>query len=221
MKVEGNYTFEAPREMVYQLLQDPEVLAKTIPGCEQLNRVAEHEYETALAVTVGPIKGQFKAKIVLSDFNPPEGYKMEINATGPAGFVNGTGVVHLEELEALTLMSYQGDAQFGGRIVSVGQRLLDTTAKSLTRQSLESMNQHIQAKVSLNQTGKGDDQAVELKSPTQAEFATGVAKGVLDDLLPPERRPLLIGAGLALAVLTFLLLRPRRKPTNKEATAHE
>jgi carbon monoxide dehydrogenase subunit G len=189
------------------------VLAKTIPGCEQLNRVAEHEYETALSVTVGPIKSQFKAKIVLSDLNPPQSYKMEINANGPAGFAKGTGLVQLEELEALTLMSYQGDAQFGGRIVSVGQRLLDTTAKSLTRQSLESMNQYIQARVSLNQADSSSDldQPIEIKGPTQTEFATSVAKGVLEELIPPERRPLLIGAGLALAALTFLLLRPRRK----------
>jgi carbon monoxide dehydrogenase subunit G len=208
VKVEGSYTFEAPREMTYDMLQDPEVLTKIIPGCEQLNKVGENEYEAALEISVGPIKGKFKGKVLLSDLNRPESYKMEVNGTGQAGFVKGTGLVKLEDQGASTLMNYEGDAQVGGRIASVGQRFVESAAKALIKQSLENVNQHVQAH---QQAKVADAPAPEIKAPTQVEFATGVAKEVAKDLVPPSRRPLVIGAGVGLAVLAFILLRPRRK----------
>lgn len=212
MKVEGNYTFEAPRETVYDMLQDPEVLAKIIPGCEQLNKVGDNEYEAALEISVGPVKGKFKGKVVLSDLNRPESYKMEINGTGQAGFVKGIGLVKLDDQGASTPMNYEGDAQVGGRIASVGQRFVESAAKALIKHSLENVNQYIQAH---QQAKEADAPPPEIKAPTQVEFATGVAKEVAKDLVPPNRRPLLIGAGLGLAALAIILLRPRRKKEKK------
>lgn len=150
MKIDGSYTFEAPRETVFQMLQDPEVLAKIIPGCEQLDLVGENEYEAALEINVGPVKGKFKGKVVLSNLQPPQSYQMEVTGKGAPGFVKGTAQVRLEEQSAAnlaTVMSYEGDAQVGGRIASVGQRLVESAAKAMIKQSLEGVNQYVTARI--------------------------------------------------------------------------
>ncbi len=216
MKLDGTYTFDAPRTMVFEMLQDPEVLAKIIPGCEELKLIGDNEYEAVLDISVGPVKSQFKGKVSLADLNPPESYTMHIDGKGAAGFVKGVGHVKLTEQETATLMSYEGDAQVGGRIVSVGQRLLDSAAKSLTRQSLDNVNKFILASIEAQKAPTTIAEAapppIEFKAPSQVEFATGVAKGVIEDLVPPDRRPLLIAGGVGLMLLiVFLLIRGRGK----------
>lgn len=245
MKVEGSHVFEAPRETVYEMLQNPEVLAKIIPGCEQLNRISDTEYNAALEISVGPVKGKFKGKVVLSEQNPFDSYTMAVNGQGMSGFVNGVGKVSLSDHEnATTMMSYLGDAQIGGRIASVGQRLVDSAAKALIRQSLEGVDQYIKAymdalaeaqaqpepvaaaAVATSMTESATDPVEqpqpqttvkvvmpEIKPPSQTEFAAGVVKGTLDDLIPKERRPLLIGAGIVLIAIVLLSRRnsSRRK----------
>ncbi len=214
--------------MVYTMLQDPEVLSKIIPGCEELKLVSENNYTAELQISVGPVKSHFKGHVSVSDMVPPESYQMNIDGQGQAGFVKGIGHVKLEEQgDTTTLMTYEGDAQVGGRIVSVGSRLLDSTAKALTRQSLENANQHIKARLLVQQApvaSPADAQAspeaaqpaaapvsvpVELKAPSQIEFASGVAKDVIADLVPPDRRPILIGGGVVLLLLLFIVLRRR------------
>jgi len=224
VKLEGNYTFTAPRGMVFTLLQDPEVLAKIIPGCEELTKVADNEYEAALEISVGPIKGKFKGKVILSDLNEPESYTMEVSGNGAPGFVKGTGHVKLAEEGESTLMSYQGDAQVGGEIASVGQRLVESAAKALIKQSLEGVklyiNAHQAAQIAAASTPEAAPDAPvvltppvipQFQAPSQVEFATGVAKDVVNDLIPSNRRPLVIAGGVGLAVLAFLMLRPRKK----------
>ncbi len=225
MKLEGNYTFSAPRSMVFSLLQDPEVLAKIIPGCEELTKVGDNQYEAALEISVGPIKGKFKGKVNLSDINDPESYTMEVTGNGAPGFVKGTGHVKLEDEGQTTLMSYQGDAQVGGKIASVGQRLVESAAKALIKQSLEGVNLYINAHMAAQTAAaeiletpeepeviKAPPPAVpQFQAPSQVEFATGVAKDVVNDLIPANRRPLLIAGGVGLAFLLFLRFRPRKK----------
>jgi uncharacterized protein len=219
VKIAGNYTFEADRETVFDILQDPEVLSKIIPGCEQLTKVKDNEYDAALEINVGPVKGKFKSKVLLSNLAPPESYTMEVSGNGPTGFLKGTGHVRLEAQDANTLMTYDGDAQVGGRIASVGQRLVESTAKALIKQSLEGVNQFIKVKVQAqNQPAEASAETVvtpapvaEYKPPSQMEFATGVAKEVVTDLVPPNRRPLIIGGAIAVAALVFLLRRRNKK----------
>ncbi len=218
MKIDGTYTFEAPRETVFQMLQDPEVLAKIIPGCEQLDLVGENEYEAALEINVGPVKGKFKGKVLLTDLQPPQSYHMEVTGKGGPGFVKGTAQVRLEEQSAAnlaTVMSYEGDAQVGGRIASVGQRLVESAAKAMIKQSLEGVNQYVAARIQTQNQVEPTAEPVpipEIKAPSQVEFATGVAKEVITDFVPPQRRPLTIGVGLVLLVLIlYLVFRPRRK----------
>jgi hypothetical protein len=211
MKLEGSYTFDAPRDEVWGALLDPEVLSKALPGCESLERVGDNEYKATLNVRVGPVQGQFSGSVSLSDLNPPASYRMKVSGQGAAGFVNGEGQVTLEAQNGATVMHYTGDAQVGGRIASVGQRLLDSSAKSITRQGLESLDRQIQARRPTTTPEAGEPVPPEPVTPTQTQVAATVAKDVASDvareLIPPERRPILIGILVIIAIIVYWLLR--------------
>lgn len=217
MKIEGTYTFDAARDVVWQAFLDPEILAKTLPGCEKLEQVDENEYKGVIKVKVGPVQGQFQGAVSLSDLQPPEGYHMQVNGRGPAGFVNGEGNIKLEDQGETTLLHYTGTAQVGGRIASVGQRLIDSTSKALIRQALESLHSQVQTKQQVSQpeapaaVKRTASPSLEypgghlrLEAPSQTQFAVDVARDVLDDLIPPEKRSTLIVAVLGvLAIFLF------------------
>jgi carbon monoxide dehydrogenase subunit G len=143
MKVEGNYTFSAPREQVWQILQDPDALARVTPGCESLTQVADNEYEAVLRMRVGPVDGTYNGKIVLYDLQPPEHFKLKVNGQGNAGFLQGEGTLDLEEQNGSTLLKYQGETQVGGRVANVGQRLLGSVANHLINQGLKRLEAEI------------------------------------------------------------------------------
>ena len=146
MKLEGTYTFDAPCEVVWQALLDPEVLGRVMPGGEALEKIGENEYKAVLKIRVGPVQGQFEGLVTLLDINPPESYRMQVSGKGAPGFMKGEGQVRLEDQGSSTLMHYSGEAQVGGRIASVGQRLLESSAKALTRQSLDGLHEQIKAR---------------------------------------------------------------------------
>ncbi len=148
MELSGTYTFDTPREVVWQALMDPEVLASVMPGCEKLEQSGENEYQGVLKIKVGPVQGEFQGTVRLADLHAPESFRLSVDGKGAPGFMKGEGEVHLEAQGALTVMHYAGKAQVGGRIASVGQRLLDSTAKSITRQSLEGLHAQVKARMS-------------------------------------------------------------------------
>lgn len=203
MKLDGTYIFDAPRDAVWQALLDPNVLAKVMPGCEKLEQVGENEYKGALKIRVGPVQGQFEGLVNLSDINAPQSYRMQIDGKGAPGFMKGVGEVRLEDQGASTLMHYSGEAQVGGRIASVGQRLLDSSAKALTRQSLDGLHEQIKARTQASAAHHAEEalvgappQTAETNPPSQIEFALGVTKHLVDDLVPAPQRPKLIAAAL-------------------------
>lgn len=143
MELEGTYTFDAPQKVVWDALMDPEVLAKVMPGCEKLEEIEENKYQGVLKIKVGPVQGKFQGVITLSDVNAPDTYTLNVDGKGAPGFMKATGNVKLNSEGNSTVMQYDGTAQVGGRIASVGQRLLDSTAKALTRQSLDNLDKQI------------------------------------------------------------------------------
>lgn len=145
MKIQGSHTFDAPRERVWRALLDPEVLARTLPGCEKLERVGETDYRGVLNVQVGPVKGQFQGTLQLSDLVPLEGYHMKLDGKGPAGFMTGQGDLRLAGEGGSTTLTYDIDTQVGGRVASVGQRLMESSARSITRQGLEGLARELAA----------------------------------------------------------------------------
>ncbi|HEX6864675.1 MAG TPA: carbon monoxide dehydrogenase subunit G, partial [Thermoanaerobaculia bacterium] len=205
MKIQGTHTFDAPRERVWRAILDPAVLARTLPGCEKLERVGENEYQGALNVQVGPVKGQFQGTLLLSDIQPLESYHMKLDGKGPAGFMKGEGDLRLSDAGSETTLTYDIDSQVGGRVAAVGQRLLESSAKSITRQGLEGLARELAA---MGETEVASAPPPPPVQPTQAEIAARVAGDVARDLVPPEKRPWLIGGALlALAVVVFLLVR--------------
>ncbi len=153
VKLQGQHSFPAPREVVWQALVDPQILARTLPGAERLVAVGENRFEGQINLKVGPVQGQFAGSVELSEVRPLEGYRLELKGQGATGFVEGAGRVWLEGGEGgledgddgSTTLHYDIDSQIGGRIAGVGQRLLDSSAKVLTRQALEGLGRQIEA----------------------------------------------------------------------------
>ena len=223
MNLGGEYIFDAPQEMVWRALQDPEVLSSVMPGGEDFMGVGENEYEGILNIRVGPVMGKFSGKIKLSDIVEPTSYTISVDGKGTPGFVKATGRMLLSGQNGTTHMSYEGSAQIGGRIASVGQRLMDASAKSIVRQSLEGLNDYLKFQVSAESaaevagaTGASEDEVTQVqapapvsnyKPPSQKSVAVNVAKDVAGDLVPSRYRPIAIGlVAIIIVVILFLIL---------------
>jgi carbon monoxide dehydrogenase subunit G len=134
MKIEGTHSVNAPRERVYESLTDPEVLQRCIPGCERLEKTAENTYSATIRAGIGAIKGVFTGTVRLEDMRPPEHYRIVVEGKGGPGFLKGSGDLDLEEQAEGTMIKYTGDLQLGGTIASVGQRMIQGTAKMMASQ---------------------------------------------------------------------------------------
>lgn len=209
MELAGEYTFNAPREAVWEAIMDPEVLANILPGCERLEKVSDTEYRGVLNVRIGPVQGKFNGKVLLSDMNEPESFHIDIDGKGAAGFINGGGDARLDVIDDNTVLTYSGEAQVGGRIASVGQRLVETSAKSIVRQALESLDRNIQARMEPEPevvVGVAAPAPQIAPPPSQMELAVGVTKDLYDEFVPEDRRPMVMGAISALAILVAFLI---------------
>lgn len=134
MKIEGSYTIKAPRELLYQLMIDPEILRRCVPGCQSLDAAGDGSYKMTLKAGVGSIKGAFTGSIRLDEMREPEHYKMIVDAKGAPGFLKGEGLIDLVEQGEETLVNYSGEVNVGGTIASVGQRMVQSTAKMMAGQ---------------------------------------------------------------------------------------
>jgi carbon monoxide dehydrogenase subunit G len=198
MRLEGEYIFDGPREEVWQIVRDPEVLATALPGTQSLEQVSENEYAGKMHIRIGPVSGVFAGKIVVSDEVPPESCTLTVEGRGAPGFGNGTGYIRLfEQEDGKTLVQYEGDMQVGGRIAGVGQRLIDTASRSMIGQGLESLNNALKARMQAEEEGV----EVEYVPPSEAEFAAAVARDVAREMLPPPQT-----MGIILAVVAAILL---------------
>ena len=200
MKIEGEYVFNGPREEVWKLVRDPEVLATALPGTQSLEQVGENEYEGAMNVRIGPVAGAFSGRIVVSNEVAPESCTLSVEGRGKPGFAKGTGDVHLlDQGDGTTLMKYEGEMQIGGRLASVGQRLIDTASKSMIRQGLDALNEALEARVSAKATGQEE---IEYEAPSEAEFAAAVARDMAGEMLSSARaRIILIVLAIAIVIV--------------------
>jgi len=141
LKISGSYTLPFARERVYQLLQDPEVLAQCMPGTDHLAKIGLDEYEMKMKMVISAVQGLFAGKIRVADQKPPEQFRLLVEGSGKVGFLNGEGVLTLVLSDASTEVRYEGEVQVGGVIAGVGQRLLDTTAKLVIRKFFEKLTE--------------------------------------------------------------------------------
>jgi len=131
MKIDGTHRINAPRERVYALLTDPEVLRRCIPGCESLEKIEENAYAATLKAGVGMVKGTFKGNVKLEEMRRPEHYRLAVDGKGGPGFVKGTGDFDLEDQDGATLIRYTGEMQVGGTIAGIGQRMIQGAARMM------------------------------------------------------------------------------------------
>ncbi|MBV9735555.1 MAG: carbon monoxide dehydrogenase subunit G [Acidisphaera sp.] len=135
MDMTGERRIPAPREKVWNALNDPQVLKASIPGCETLEKVSDTEYRATAAVKIGPIAARFTGKVQLSDIDPPSGYTISGEGQGGvAGFAKGGAAVRLADAADGTLLTYEVKAQVGGKIAQLGARLVDASARSMAEQ---------------------------------------------------------------------------------------
>lgn len=145
MKLEGTYTIDAPRDVVWNLLNDPDALARALPGCERLTRTGDNTFEGAISIGIASIKSSYAGTVALSELVPPESYRMDVEGRGKGGFVNGHGRIALRELSGATELTISGDAQVGGPIAVVGQRLLDAAARKVLKEFVAALGNEARA----------------------------------------------------------------------------
>ena len=148
MKINGEYTFDGPREEVWKMLRDPDMLVQALPGTKSLKQTGENEYQGELQVRIGPIAGSFGGKLTISNEKPMESLTLTVEGTGKIGFVKGSGdVVFVDIGGSKTTIKYSGEIQIGGKVASVGQRLFDTVSKSMIDQGLGKLNEILKQRV--------------------------------------------------------------------------
>ena len=132
MTMNGECELPVTRETVWEKLNDPATLKACIPGCEQLDKLSDTEFQAVATTKIGPVKARFKGKVTLSDLDPPNSYKISGQGDGGiAGFATGGATVKLEPKDGGTLLSYAVEAQIGGKLAQLGQRLVNGAAKKL------------------------------------------------------------------------------------------
>ena len=130
MDFTGEYKIPASRDKVWEALNDPEVLRQCIDGCEELIKDSNTQFSAKVTAKVGPVKAKFIGKVTLSDINPPNGYTISGEGQGGvAGFAKGGASVNLNSAESETILTYQAKAEVGGKLASIGSRLVEGVAK--------------------------------------------------------------------------------------------
>ena len=132
MEMKGTHLIPAPKETVWDALNDPDVLRECITGCKELEKKSDTELSATVVAKVGPVKATFKGEVTLKNLNPPNSYSIVGEGKGGiAGFAKGGADVVLTDAEGGTQLDYEVDAKVGGKLAALGSRLIDSTAKKL------------------------------------------------------------------------------------------
>ena len=213
VELTGEYEFPVSPEVLWDAFQDPDLLARVLPGCQKMEKVDDHEFKGNIKLSVGPVQGAFQGTVIYSELQPPESLSLVVNARGPSGIVNGEGALTLTATETGTLLKYQGEGKVGGRMASVSQRLMESSAKAITKQSLQSLEKQVAPQVEEEVAGKTAVSTDSPQSPisdspaapSQTEFMLGVTREVVEDYIPdPTHRKLLAGAAIMLAMFAMM-----------------
>ncbi|MCX8505841.1 MAG: carbon monoxide dehydrogenase subunit G [Alphaproteobacteria bacterium] len=169
MEIIDSRRIAAPRKLVWDSLNDPEILRQSIPGCQSLSKTSEHEMEAVVAVKIGPVSANFKGKVTLSNLVPPESYQIDGEGSGGvAGFAKGGAKIRLEaEGEDATTLHYTITAQIGGKLAQLGARLVEGTARSLAGDFFEKFNDLIAANAPESKTKSSKLAVSDLRVPVQ------------------------------------------------------
>ena len=143
MELSGAYPFAAPPLVVWSALNDPEILAACLPGCEKLEALGDDRFRAELAMSVAAISGRYNVTVAITEKDPPLSYRLKVEGSGKAGFMKGDAVVHLQEDAGATLVSVNGSGEVGGLIARVGQRLLGSVSKMMMDRFFEALKNRV------------------------------------------------------------------------------
>jgi len=142
LKIGGTYSLPITRERAYEILQDPAVLARCMPGTQELVKIGPDEYEMKMKMVISAVQGLFAGKVRIADQKPPEQFRLIVEGSGKVGFMRGDGLLTLQTGSS-TEVHYEGEVHVGGVIAGVGQRLLDTTSKIIIRKFFEKLTEAV------------------------------------------------------------------------------
>ena len=160
MKLSGSYQINLEKQKVWEALNDPEILKKTIPGCEKFKKNSDTEFSATATNKIGPFNASFTGNIELKDLNPPHSYKISGSGNSPVGFASGEAEVKLEDENGGTKLIYTVEANVGGKIAQVGSRLIDMTAKKMADIFFGKFSELVSNKTDILKTEKDSDARV-------------------------------------------------------------
>ena len=144
MKITGETLIPAPREAVWQALNDPAILKQAIPGCESLEQTSDNSFKAVVSSRIGPIAARFNGAVRLSDLDPPNSYTLTGEGSGgAAGNAKGIAKVRLEPGQGGTRLIYDVDAQISGKLAQIGSRVIEAAAKMLAGQFFDRLGQAV------------------------------------------------------------------------------
>jgi len=171
MQFTGSFTVPAPRQRVWEGLNDPDLLRQCIPGCEELTRLSATEFEGKIVAKVGPVKASFAGKVTLADLDPPNGYTISGEGKGGvAGFAKGGAKVRLTDDGPGTKLDYTVDASVGGKLAQIGSRLIEGSVNQTAEQFFARFGELVSA-------GQATAAAATAETASATEAAASVASG--------------------------------------------
>ena len=144
MKIEGTYTFQAPQERVWEVLNNPEYLQKALPGCEKLEETEPGKFDFYLKIGIAAVKGKYKGKMEIADPQPPNKVRLVGEGKGLPGYVKGEAVISLTTQGNETQVAYDGDVQVGGLLAGIGQRMIGGVAKMMLEHFFKNVEKVLQ-----------------------------------------------------------------------------
>jgi hypothetical protein len=143
VNLDGSAVLHGSPEEVWTVITDPAVLARTIPGCESLERTGEDAYRMDVAVGVGAIRGTYAGEVKLTDQQRPTSYVMHATGAGAPGNVRARVTINLEPTDEGTTLTYSADAVVGGPVAGVGQRMMTGVAKRMAGQFFTAIDREL------------------------------------------------------------------------------
>ncbi|MSP30553.1 MAG: carbon monoxide dehydrogenase [Acetobacteraceae bacterium] len=212
MDMSGERRIQAPRQKVWDALNDPEALKASIPGCESMKRLGENELQATVAMKIGPISARFSGKVSMSEIDPPNGYMISGEGQGGvAGFAKGGAAVRLNDAEGGTVLTYVVKAQVGGKIAQLGARLIDASAKQMAEAFFDRFTARLApvaevvpaVRASVVMAPAEDDPHMRNTPVTPVPRSVGIF-----DLIPPRPYgiPIIGWGGMGVGVVVFLIL---------------
>lgn len=197
MKMTDEIRIAAPRETVFEKLNDPDILKACIRGCESLEKISDSEMKATVMAKVGPVRSRFNGTVRLSDINPPESYTISGEGRGgAAGFAKGGANVHLAAEGDETVLRYDVKADVGGKLAQLGSRLIDATARSYARDFFAAFKSEVEGP---GPAGAGEVEAEGLEQELPMEAVPVQAGGV------DMRLWLLLAAVIGVVIMLFAM----------------